>query len=818
MTRNRPIVLLFSFLYFALLSANAQQELGGYTKNEIKDLSQKAQDQITFLEYFLNTLGSSETPARDKDVIIRESYKKIFRDGKVQVEDDLLLDRKVITNKDVPAYLKDIEFFFKEASFKFKIREVKPFLRDNGELSLLVSMDRTLNAIGLNKEKITNTKPRFVEINVDKKSNELKIASIYTTKLSRDKELQDWWKGLSYTWTSYLMDAIGLQEEDSVTLDHLYKIAAIEKIDFSGNEYIQDLAPIEALRDLKYVDISDTKILDLKPISNVTFLTKLNIANTPTEDIQFIKFSDRLEHLDISGTKITDISELENLKSLKSLRIVGTPVESYEVLNAYITLTSLDVSNSTFTNLENISEMKNLEKLDLSGNYLTNFDQVANLTNLRELNLQSTNVSDLGPLANLTKLAWINFNQTGVTSLAPLNNRDALRNVYADGTGVSELEAEGFSRTNRSVLLIHHTESLQSWWNALPQEWKNALIVIDPNLGVARPTVETLAAMVARDSLNLSNSKILSLTPILKFRMLQDLKFDNTEVADLSPLSALKTLVTITGKGTKVKNLEALSGLGGIKSLNFEGAPVNSFVSLTSLSNLTYLNMDRSDIKQSDIPQFLIASPEVNVIFRSDSLSAWWSGLDETWKGVFKSQFGKGNAEPDSEMLHTWTAKPDFRINGASIENLQPLAIMINLRRLYVDNVSMWDISHLSALQLLEELKISHAPVTDFTALPTLREIKVLDLSYTGISDLRVLSTMSSLESLTLTGNNIKVLRGLEGMFNLAHLDIAGTNVSALKPVQGLPLTRLICFNSGLKQKAVDAFKKLNPDCDVRFY
>lgn len=817
MTRNRHIVLLFSGLLLALVSANAQ-DMGGYNKNEIKDLSQKAQDQITFLEYFLNTLGSSETPARDKDVIIRESYKKIFRDGKVQVEDDLLLDRKVITNKDVPAYLKDIEFFFKEATFKFKIREVKPFLRDNGELSFLVSMDRTLTATGLNKEKITNTKPRFVEINVDKKSNELKIASIYTTKLSRDEELQEWWKGLSYTWTSYLKESIGLLEEDSVTLDHLYKIAAIEKIDFSGNEYVQDLAAIEALRDLKEINISNTKILDLKPISNVTFLTRLDISNTPTEDIQFIKYSDRLEHLDISNTQIKDISELENLKSLKSLRIVGTPIESYEVLNGYATLTALDLSNSTFTNLENISALYNLQKLDLSGNYLTNFDQIDSLVSLTELNLQSTNVTDLSPVAALPKLYWINFNQTGVSSLAPLNGKPALRNVYADGTGISEAEAEEYSKNNRMVLLIHHTESLQSWWESLPQEWKNALIAIDSKLNVPKPTVETLTAMVIRDSLDLSNSGIISLNPILKFRMIQELKFDSTEVSDLAPLSESRTLVTISGKATKVKSLEPLANLGGIKRLDFAGAPVNSFLSLTSLTDLTYLNMDKSEIKQSEIPQFLIASPKVNVIFRSDSLMAWWSGLDDAWKGIFVGQFGKGNNNPHTEDLHVWTAQPEISIDGASISNLQPLAIMINLRRLYVENVSMSDVSHVSNLQLLENLKISHAPVVDFSALPSLRELKSLDLSYTGIADLRVLATMSSLESLTLTGNNIKVLRGLEGMFNLSHLDIAGTNVSSLKPIEGLPLKRLVCFNSNLKQKAVDAYKKLNPDCEVRFY
>src|SRR5437868_14287866 len=49
----------------------------------------KVRDMITFLEFMLNTLGNSNTSARDKDVLITESYSKIFKDAKVQVEDDL---------------------------------------------------------------------------------------------------------------------------------------------------------------------------------------------------------------------------------------------------------------------------------------------------------------------------------------------------------------------------------------------------------------------------------------------------------------------------------------------------------------------------------------------------------------------------------------------------------------------------------------------------------------------------------------------------------------------------------------------------------
>src|SRR5690606_3624013 len=229
--------------------------------------------------------------------IIRDSYQKIFRDENVQVEDDLLLDRKVITNKDVTAYLKDVEFFFKDAQFKFKIREVKPSIKDNDELFFIVSLDRTLFAIGLNDEEIENTQPRFVEINLDKESNELKIASIYTTKLSRDKELTEWWNTLSLEWSSYFREKYNFSE-DSLTIDQILAVSDIDSLDLSGNTIIQDLSPLLALRELKYIDISSTNISDLSPISNVTFLSYLDISNTPTEDIQFIKYSERLNYLD----------------------------------------------------------------------------------------------------------------------------------------------------------------------------------------------------------------------------------------------------------------------------------------------------------------------------------------------------------------------------------------------------------------------------------------------------------------------------------------------------------------------------------------
>src|SRR5690554_4912521 len=514
MIRNKLI--LFSSIFFISCFGAKAQEMGGYTKDEVKDFSQKVEDQVRFLEYFLNTVGSEQTSARDKDVIIRDSYTKIFRDGQVQVEDDLLLDRKVITNKDVTAYLKDVEFFFKDAQFKFKIREVKPALRENDALFFIVSLDRTLTGVGLNNEKIENTQPRFIEVNLDKDSNELKIASIYTTKLSRDNELTEWWNNLSYEWSSYFRERLGLTE-DSLSIDQINAISDIDTINLSGNQIIQDLTPIHALRELKYVDISNTNIQDLSPISNVTFLSYLDISNTPTEDIQFIKYSDRLVYLDISGTKVSHIDELNNLGSLRHLKMIKTPILGFGVLNSFSQLETLDLEECGFNNLENISGLKNLKALSLKGNYLINFEFISELKQLETINLEETNIMDLAPLGELKNIKIINVNGTEVSDLQPLDGSASLERVYADQTSISEEAADRFSRQNKSILLIHRVEDLQAWWTSLPEGWEAALLKAHPEV-TTNPTIEELYTIVGADSVDLSESGIINLRPIMKFR------------------------------------------------------------------------------------------------------------------------------------------------------------------------------------------------------------------------------------------------------------------------------------------------------------
>ncbi|SMP19993.1 Leucine-rich repeat (LRR) protein [Algoriphagus winogradskyi] len=811
------------FIYLTLLLlcvtfSGFTQTIKGYTQDEIDDYSSKVEDQIRFLEYLLNTIGSAETQPRDKDVVIRESYLKIFRDGEVQVEDDLLLDRKVVTNKNVTAYLKDIEFFYKNVNFKFKIRDVKAHQKDNGDVYFLASLDRTITATGINNEKIANTKPRFVEVNLDGKTQELKIASVYTTKVSRDEELSEWWSVLDPHWQAYFRDRFALSLYDSINVDLLYKFVEVDSLDISGTDSLLDLSPMEAMRNLKYVNLSNTQITELGPISNVTFLEYLDVSNTPTSDIQFIKYSDRLKHLDISQTQITDISELVNLKALRSLRVEETPILSFAVLNEFDSLKSLYIARSGFNNAENIKDLSKLEDLDLSGNYLINFSQLSELLSLKNLNLSNTNIQDLTPLVGLKNIEVVDITGTEVSDISALNAKGDLSKVLADDTKLSVIAADNFIRNNPKVLLIHHVKDLESWWAGLSDAWKTSMKKANPRITSDNPSVEILTSTIGLEELDLSAAGIQTLNPITRFAKLKKVDFSDNPVTEMISLSEVKTLTEIMGRNSQVKDISPLKSNEELVRIDLDGSPVTTIMDVVNLPNLTYLNVNGSGIFPEEVPEIIIQKPNLTIIYRIDELNTWWTELDATWKEVFRKQFSMPE-DPSTEQLHALTEKSSLTFERVSVDDIHALTVFDNLRSLVIFDAPLGYIAPISELKLLEKLKISQVPVVDFSPLRGLSNLKELDISNSGIEDLDPLAGLVNLKTLNISGTNLKSLKGLEGLVNLTELDVASTNLRSLRPIEGLSnLKKLSCFNTRVNSRSVDSFKDSNPDCEVRYY
>ncbi|MEM8894218.1 MAG: leucine-rich repeat domain-containing protein, partial [Bacteroidota bacterium] len=142
MARVRTI---FCFLFFLLAGQVYAQETN--SPDTASAYQERTERLVSFLQYMLNTVGNSNTSTRDKDVIITQSYAKIFRDDDVQIEDDLLENRQVVTNKDVTAYLKDVEFFYSDVSFEFDIINITEETGEDDRPFIKVQLERELKGL-----------------------------------------------------------------------------------------------------------------------------------------------------------------------------------------------------------------------------------------------------------------------------------------------------------------------------------------------------------------------------------------------------------------------------------------------------------------------------------------------------------------------------------------------------------------------------------------------------------------------------------------------------------------------------------------------
>ncbi len=312
--------------------------------------------------------------------------------------------------KDVQAYLSDVDFFFKSATFFYTVQDVSAMKNDIGQTYFKVTANRNLKGITINNDSVNSNKVRYFEINYDDSKQELKIASIYTTKMNEREDMRNWWNALSANWklvfgkdaqvdaniplaqVSSFNDTVAVVNGNPVPVDAgrfyslILQIIMMKEIDISGNTGLNDLEPIAKLSSLKKVSIANTSITDLMPLRNLN----------------------QLEELDISGTQVASLEPLRYSNHLRVLKIKKTPV------------TTLDV----------LSGLTGMEILDFSGTGIDSLQPLSGITELKDLRFSDTRVANLQPLSELTNLEVLYFNHTPVVYLDPLKNMKLLSIVY----------------------------------------------------------------------------------------------------------------------------------------------------------------------------------------------------------------------------------------------------------------------------------------------------------------------------------------------------------------------------------------------------
>lgn len=873
MSKSLPIVsgLAFICLLYAY-SVSAQVKTQGKAAVQNADpYEEQVMQLVHFVESAFNMLGDTTVIMREKDILINESYLKFFRDDKVQIEDDLDENRQVVTNKNVQAYLKDVNFFFKYVRFTFTVEEVSREINDNGLPYYKVSLNRNLQGMTIDDTLVNNTQARYIEINLDPDRQDLKIVSIYTTKLSEKEDMANWWMQLPPEWKQFfsgqvtLPDSLSLhqvilfndtmairQTEGTVTdFDTLYmntaplfqamrQLWALEVVNVNRNLSIHALEPLKKLTRLTSLSISGTSVEDLSPLRSLSKLEVLDCSHTAVHSLEPLHYSLNMKELNVEDTWVEDISIAATFKKLQVLNGSFTPVRHLESLAGLPELSELRLSHTLVSQLNPLQDLTQLAVLDLSHTQVDSLTQLSGLTGLKYLNIGNTQVNDLEPLRNLISLQFIYLDYTPVDDLDPLLKLPALKRIYCDHSKVTSEEANAFMVSKPSTLVIYETAELTSWWNALDDKWKGIFsdqidlqseptteelhqITLIRRIDVKDDSLiiglEPLSALINLDELNISHTAVVLLDPLQKSIHLRTLDLSGTAITSLEPLRNLRQIERLNVAGTGITDLEPLGDAENLSVLTIENTGITSLLPLSGAKNLEIIWADHSGLDRREVNRFLDGSPGCEVIYMSEALENWWGELSPEWKTLFLDALELTDP-PGREGLHQVMNMEELVIEDhPDLTDLEPLKMLARLKNLQISETRITGLASLKDASRLERLTCIKSPLSEIASIAGLPSLKYLDVSSTQVEDYSPLELCTELEYLNISGTPVRNMKWVSGLSNLAQIDFYNTAISSLSDLEELPALKTVkCYNTKLNEKKVSKFKYIRPEVDVVYY
>lgn len=780
----------------------------------------QASQIVGFYQNTLNFLGDKRNAVKEKEVIINESYAKIFWDDKVQIEDDLDEKRLVPLYKDVQAYLTDVDFFFKSVKFSYQVQDVSVKTNDNQQTFFLVTTNRNLAGINIDGDSVNNNMVRYFEMNYDESKKELKIVSIYTTKLNEKDDLRNWWNSLSESWKAILGKDLLVSEGLPLSkVSNFMDTAAVvdgQTIKITDPRIYGLILRVIDSRDL---DVSgDANITDLEAISKLSSLTSLNIANTGVTDLMPLRNINGLEVLNCSGDNVSSLAPLTYCTHMRELNISKTQVKGLSIVSLFPALEVLDISNTGISSLDSIKELTKIRDLRINNTPVSALEPIAGFVNLQLLDFSNTQVTNIDVLKNLTALQKVYFNNTKVSTLEPLASLSNLTTVYCDNTQVKKSAAVGYMLAHPGEVVIYATDELTKWWNTMSSDWKKVFsfyrTIENP------PTREQLHSLVTIDSVDINGRMaITSLAPLSELAEMKKLYAANTGIDNVEPLRTLSLLQYIDINNTKVSSLEPLSGLNNLTTILADNTAVKDVLPLSGLKKLTLIQVDNTGVDIKNANEFLDKNPDVLVIFQTFENTSWWRDLSQPWKdGLLKQAGIKGT--PDKFQLQQIANFEKLTIDSdPQMVTMQPALYLTRMKTLQFSDTRVSSLDPLGRMGWLRSLSFPKNPIMDLTPISGLRELVELNCENTQVEDLQPIMNLTNLEILRISGTQVKSLKYIANMRKLKVLDMYNTRISSIDVLDAMTnLQSLKIFNTKISQKKVDSFKVRHPDCEVIFY
>lgn len=861
-----PFWMLISFTLFSFLQpyqSHAQRS----KKNEKLVLPQKDIDNykdqalglIKFYQGTLNFLGDTVNLPVEKETIINQSWNKIFESKKTQIEDDLVPDRFVPVNKDVQAYLKDIDFFYKYAHFDFDIEEIDFHTTPEGKMFFKAKLNRKLFALSAYNDTTENDRLRYIEINLDPLRRDLKIASVYTTRINIREELQNWWNGMSLGWRNYFGDQIMISDTNyskepirlsdvvyftdtlSVVLKAVPDSSMVARVDsliaqtdtndlvavnaaalladslLAQKDYVLDttkltVAPIMAeLKKLirkRSIDVSGIQDIDnLDPMDELSDLEVLICAQTRVSDLSPLRNLSKLKTLDASETYIGDIAGLRYLSSLQDLKVINTKLKDLSPLTNLNHIRRFDASSCPIKDLTPLIACDSLNVLRLSDTEIKDISPLASCKGLQNLDISKSRVSDLSPLADLKRLSVLNIESTLVTDISPLSDLENLSSIQMSSSRISDLSPlNGLPKLRR--IYAESTRVTADEANAFMRKNRGSLVIFESNAlkqwwSILPEEWKTIFKQTIGFEDGTPDKE--DLHEIIRLPEL-DLAA-NQNVSDLYPLSRLVNLRKLNLSECPIDKIEALADLVNLESLNISKTNVSNIDPIANITGLTELWADYSKIDHIDTLKSL---KDLKILSVDDC------PLTEEQIDNFRQASTNCIVVFDSNRVEFWWNNlnelwQDLLTKAIGIKgfpNRLDLARVIHLKTLELGHQP--DLMNLSPLKMfvhLEDLRFEGTRISSLEPIRHLTQMKVLIAPNNPINDLEPLGLFIHLEKLNLQNTQIESLKPIALNLDMKVLDISGTRIKSLRPLSSMfNMEDLSIYNT--KVRSISPLKK----------
>ncbi len=837
---RRIIVIAGLILWVAV--AMAQNNDVKLSADEIKNYKEQSKMMISYLEGTLNFLGNPDEVIAEKEIIINQSFLKIFRDPEVQIEDDLDENRDVPLRKDVQAYLKDIIFFYKEVQFAYEVISIEQITNQKGEIVFKVSVNRNLKGITVNSDTVDNNLLRFVEINLDPYKKDLHIASIYSTEPNAKSEMRYWWKNLPLPWKDFFganvlvydtlpmnsvlsfddSTAIVLRPRAEVETDSLLisgtdtlRFSKLAELDSGQYQIVYtydtvmttytdtvkaDVSELDSYLktffNTKSIDLSNNYMIgSLAPLSQLNALETVNVSNMLINDLTPLRNLNKLQVLNMSRTEVRQLDPLRFSFNLKELDLSKTKVDSLDAISGLTLLERLVLDSTGVVDLTPLSGMNNLGFFSLANTPVTNLEPVGKLPALKRLILSGSQVTDLSALQHTPALEYLNIDNTKVTDLSPLAGDTTLKTIQANNSLIQTLKP---LETNKHLKLIYCDNTGINRDKAISFMEKNpkCLVIFDSQrlLNWWNELPDEWKKILSKGS-KISNPPTKEqLQKIVNKKKL--VLTNNKVVKSLEPVKMLFRLETLDVSNTAISDLSPLAGLNNLRYLNLDNTQVGSLKELEGLTNLREIRFNNTGV---DDLKPLLNNKKLKKVY-----------CDNT-KIVTKQVMAFKSVIPDclvvyqTETLKFWwnnlteawqkVLSEQIGIDGdPSREQLQQI---VDLKEVTINkNVEINEVEPLSIFHLLRKLTMSFTAVFDLSPLAECDSIRVLNLPNNPIMDIEPLANLVYLSELDLENTGIENIEALAAMPALQKLNIAGTKVKRLRPLSGVTSLQVLIINN----------------------